>query len=133
MGNEILNIKALEAIFKQYPQVKLVYFFGSRASGKAGPLSDYDFAVFLDEEGAQKRFKTRIEILIKLSEVLKTDEVDLIVLNDAKSPELKFSIIKDGKMIYEKEPYKILLEPKVLNEYFDFMDGLRRYGLTKSI
>lgn len=133
MEDNNLNMKNLESVFKQYPQVKLVYFFGSKATGKAGPLSDYDFAVLLDEEGAQKRFKIRIEILIKLSEVLKTDDIDLIVLNDAKSPELKFSIIKDGKIIYEKEPYKILLEPKILNEYFDFMDGLRRYGLTKSI
>lgn len=133
MEDKNFSLKAVESIFRKYPQVKLVYFFGSKATGKAGPLSDYDFAVLLDEEDAQKRFKIRIEILIKLSEVLKTDEVDLIVLNDAKSPELKFSIIKDGKIIYEKEPYKILLEPKILNEYFDFMDGLRRYGLTKSI
>lgn len=133
MENNNLNLKALESIFKQYPQVKLIYFFGSKASGKAGPLSDFDFAVLLDEEDTQKRFKIRIKILIKLSEVLKTDNIDLIILNDAKNPELKFSIIKDGKVIYEKEPYKILLEPKILNEYFDFIDGLRRCGLTKNI
>lgn len=126
-------MKKLASIFKLLPQVKLVYFFGSRASGKEGPLSDFDFAVLLDEKNAQKRFNTRIEIISKLSEALKTDKVDVVILNDTKSPELKFSIIKDGKIIYEKEPYKILLEPKILNEYFDFMDGLRRYGLTKSI
>ncbi len=128
-----LDEKKLASIFRLLPQVKLVYFFGSRASGKDGPLSDFDFAVLLDEEQPQKRFNTRIEILNKLSEALNTDKIDVIVLNDAKSPELKFSIIKDGKIIYEKEPYKVLLEPKILNEYFDFMDGLRRYGLTKSI
>lgn len=111
-----LDEKKLASIFKLLPQIKLVYFFGSRAANEEGPLSDFDFAVLLDEKDAQKRFNTRIEILNKLSEVLKTDEVDLIVLNDAKSPELKFSIIKNGKIIYEKEPYKILLEPKV-NQY----------------
>lgn len=128
-----LDEKKLAAIFKLVPQIKLVYFFGSRASGKEGFLSDFDFAVLLDEKDAQKRFKIRIEILNKLSEALNTDKIDVIILNDAKSPELKFSIIKDGKIIYEKEPYKVLLEPKILNEYFDFMDGLRRYGLTKNI
>lgn len=128
IGN--LDEKKLASIFELLPQVKLVYLFGSKATGTEGPLSDFDFAVLLDEKDAQKRFNTRIEILNKLSEALNTDKIDVIVLNDAKSPELKFSIIKDGKIIYEKEPYKVLLEPKILNEYFDFMDGLRRYGLT---
>ena len=133
MTSSNLDEKKLSNIFKLFPEIKLVYFFGSRASWKIGPLSDYDFAVLLDEKDAQKRFKTRIEILSKLSEAFSTDKIDVVVLNDAKSPELKFSIIKDGKIIYEKEPYKVLFEPKILNEYFDFMDGLKRFGLTKNI
>lgn len=48
MINSNLSIKSLENIFKLSPQVKLVYFFGSKATGKSGPLSDYDFAIFLD-------------------------------------------------------------------------------------
>lgn len=133
MGNYNLNIKVLEAIFKQYPQVKLVYFFGSKAAGKSGPLSDYDFAVYLDEKDFKKRFDIRLDLLDKFSRLLKTDNIDLSVLNDIQSPELKYSIIKEGKLIYKKEPFNLLLEPRILNEYFDFMDGLKRYGLTKSL
>lgn len=133
MTSIYLDEKKLASIFKLLPRVKLVYLFGSRASGKVGPLSDFDFAILLNEKDAQKRFKIRTDILSKLSEALNTDKIDVVVLNDTKSPELKFSIIKDGKIIYEKEPYKVLLEPKILNEYFDFMDGLKRYGLTKNI
>jgi len=45
MTKEQLN--KLIAIFKGYSEVKLVYLFGSRASGKTGPLSDYDFAIYI--------------------------------------------------------------------------------------
>lgn len=133
MEKNSLDLKALESIFKQYPQVKLVYFFGSKASGKAGPLSDYDFAVYLDEKDFKKRFGIRLNLLDKLSRLLKTDNIDLAVINDIQSPELKYSIIASGKLIYNEEPYKVLVEPGILSEYFDFTDSLRKYGLTKNI
>ena len=67
----------------------------------------------------------------KISRLLGTDKIDVVILDMAESPELKYSIIKEGKLIYEKEPYRVLLEPKILNEYFDFHSILSRYGLTK--
>ncbi|MBI4035667.1 nucleotidyltransferase domain-containing protein [Candidatus Daviesbacteria bacterium] len=133
MTSSNLDEKKLANIFKLLPAVKLVYFFGSKALGKEGPLSDYDFAVYLDEQDAKKRFQTRMELLGKLSISLGTDKIDLSVLNDIERPELKYSIITSGHVIYEREPFKILLEPKILNEYFDFMDGLKRFGLTRNI
>jgi len=53
------------------------------------------------------------------------------MLNLIEGPELKYNIIKEGKLIYEKEPYKVLIEPRILNEYFDFRMSLLRYNLTK--
>ena len=119
-------------IFQLYPQIKLGYLFGSHATGKAGPLSDYDFAVYLQENDAQKRLELRLQLMGVLSKELGTDEVDVLILNDIKSPEIKYSIIKEGILLYEQEPYKVLLVPRILNEYFDFMYGLRKYGLTKA-
>lgn len=113
-------------------QLKLVYLFGSRANGKTGPLSDYDFAVYLDEKDAKKRFDTRLKLIAEISEIFKTDKVDICVLNDIESPELKYNIIKEGKVIFEKEPYKILVEPRIMSEYFDFHTLLLKYNLTKS-
>lgn len=133
MENNNLNIKSLVSIFKQYPQVKLAYFFGSRATGKAVSLSDFDFAVYLDEKDFKKRFDIRLNLLDKFSRQLKTDNIDLVVINDIQSPELKYSIIASGQLIYKEEPYKVLVEPGILSEYFDFIEGLKRYGLTKSI
>ena len=53
------------------------------------------------------------------------------MLDITESPELKFNVIKEGKLIYEVEPYKVIIEPKILNEYFDFHSLLLRYGLTR--
>lgn len=125
------KIEALRNIFKSYPEIKLVYIFGSRANGQAGPLSDYDFAVYFDLEDKIRMSDIRFELLHKLGLELKTDRIDLVILNMTEAPELKYNIIKDGRIIYEVEPYKILFEPRVLNECFDFKMMIERHGLTK--
>ena len=68
----------------------------------------------------------------KISSKLKTDAVDLCVLNDIEGPELKYNIIKDGVLILEREPFKVLIEPKIMTEYIDFHESLLRYNLTKA-
>jgi len=72
-----------------------------------------------------------LSLLSKLSKALKTDNVDLVVLNTTESPELKYNIIKEGKLILKKDPYQLLVEPKILTEYFDFKIWLEKYNLTK--
>jgi len=124
-------IDNLISFFKLYTEIKLVYFFGSRVENNAGPLSDYDFAFYLDELDKKKMFKIKFELQDKISRALGTDKVDVVILNITESPELKYSIIKNGKLIYEKEPYRIMAEPKILNEYFDFHTLLLRHNLTK--
>ncbi len=126
------ELNQLKPIFQSCPKIKLVYFFGSRANGQIGPLSDYDFAVYFDEREPKKMFDLKFDLQNKISRTLKTDNLDLIILNLTKSPELKYEIIKNGRLIYEKEPFKILIEPKILNEYFDFYFMLKKYNLTKA-
>ncbi len=125
-------IQKVKSVFENYPAVKLAYVFGSQVRGKIGPMSDYDFAVYLNEFDKKKIFEIKLELLNKLSQVLATDKVDLVILNTAQSPELKYNIIKEGKLIFEREPFKVLVEPKILNEYFDFYTQLLKYGLTHS-
>lgn len=125
------EVKNLIPIFKKYPEVKLVYLFGSRATGKIGPLSDYDFAIHLDEKDAKRRFKLRLILTGEVTRVLKTDDVDLCILNDLQSPGIRYYIVKDGKVIFEREPYKLLIEPKIFNDFFDFRQTLIKYNLTK--
>ena len=62
---------------------------------------------------------------------LKNDNIDIVILNTAAGSDLKYSIISEGKLLYEKEPYKILVEPNILNEYFDYNSMMKMHKLTK--
>ena len=42
--------------------------------------------------------------------------LDLVILNTTENPELKYSIIRDGILIYEVEPFKTIAEPQILNK-----------------
>ncbi|MBI2591342.1 MAG: nucleotidyltransferase domain-containing protein [Candidatus Brennerbacteria bacterium] len=131
-----IDIKRIKLIFDIFSKIKLVYFFGSSANETAGPISDYDFAVYFDlrpdlEKDREKMFEIKFNLMDQLSRVLNTDKIDVVILNLTESPEFKYEIIKNGKLIYEKEPFQVLVEPKILNEYFDFHYFLKKYNLTK--
>jgi uncharacterized protein len=121
------KIQQFIKIFEKYSAVKLVYIFGSQVTGKTGPLSDYDFAVYLEENDPKVQFLIKTKLLDELSRVLGSDKLDLVVLNTVQGSELKYNIISQGKLIYQQEPYKLSVEPKILNEYFDY-----KYSLIKS-
>lgn len=125
-------IKKLKKIFASCPNVKLAYIFGSQAREDTGPLSDYDFAIYFDGLDKKEMFDVKLELQSKLSRALETDKVDVVVLNLSKKPELKYNIIKQGQLIFDREPYKVLVEPKIMNEYFDFHQMLKRHNLTKA-
>lgn len=125
-------MEKLRSVFRENPAVGLVYFFGSRAEGRDGPLSDYDFAVYFGGRDEKKMFKMKCELAERISRLLKTEEIDVVVLNTAKNSELKYQIVNEGRIIFEREPFKVIVEPRILNEYFDFRAMLRRYGLTRA-
>jgi len=117
--------KSYKKIFRKYP-VQTAYLFGSRARGKAGKLSDYDFAVLLDEKKvSEKQYsKYQLEIISDLLKEIKTDHIDLVILNNSKTPLfLKYNVIKEGKIIYEKnktaESERKNLEFHILRRWLD--------------
>ena len=95
-------------------------------------MSDYDFAVYLHEKDKKKMFDAQLGLIGKVTKVLKTDNVDIVILNTVEMPELKYNIIKDGKLIYEQEPFRVIVEPKILMEYFDFNIQLKKNGLLEA-
>ncbi len=108
-------------VFEKYPEIKLVYLFGSHAEGKAGPMSDYDFAVYFDEKTLpRKRSDIKIKLITDLMGELKTNNIDVVSLNDELDPLLKYEIISKRKILYEEQPYRVKLEPTILSQYFDF-------------
>lgn len=120
----------LNAIFAAEFEVKLAYLFGSRASGDVGPTSDYDFAVYLMPYDPSEVVKIKMKLLAKLTKYLKTDDVDLLILNNSDNPQLNFEVVKSGKIIFEVEPSRLMYEPKAMNDYFDYGISLARHGLT---
>ena len=122
----------LAPLFEAVPEIGFVYLFGSQAKNATGPMSDFDFAVYLDEKDAVKRGNLLFKLSSDISGALNTDAIDIHCLNDLESPELKYNILKDGVIFFERGPFRIFVEPKILNEYFDFVYLLRKYKLTKA-
>lgn len=79
----------LKKYFKQREDVLMAFVFGSHAKKRAGRTSDWDIAVYFKPESpgveweASRDYPQEREILGYLIETLKTDNVDLIVLNRA--------------------------------------------------
>ena len=127
-----ITFAKIREIIGFYPEIKLAYLFGSQIRKERGPLSDYDFAIYLDEADPIKMRDIQFELHAKIAKVLGQDKVDVLVLNLTNSPLLRYNVIKDGKVIVERAPHKLLVEPKILNEYFDFQAELHKHNLTKA-
>ncbi len=120
------TIKKIQEVFVRYPKIKLAYFFGSRNRGGFNENSDYDFAVYIEEKDSVKSFKIRIKLMNELASILKNDNIDIVTLNDIDNPTLKFEIVKEGTLLYQVEPYRLLLIPHILEDYFEFQTTFRK-------
>jgi uncharacterized protein len=94
--------------------------FGSQATGRAGPLSDLDVAVWLDPTlSDSERFRLRLELTGLAASALATNEVDLVVLNDA-PPLLKHRALRSGVRLLDRDPIaRVRLESRAVSEYLD--------------
>lgn len=119
--------KQLAEVFEKQ-KVVLAYLFGSQAKGKTGPLSDVDIAIYFDEKVVlNERFDLRLEVLGELMDLFKTDEVDLVVLNDAPVL-LAHRILKEGILIFSGDDKKRLeYEVKAVLKYLDWKPHLDKY------
>jgi len=77
-------------------------------------------------------FEIKLKLIDQIGHALKSDRIDILILNLTKSPGLKYSVLKEGILIFEKEPFRVIVEPKILNEYLDFNKMLSKYGPTKA-
>jgi predicted nucleotidyltransferase len=112
------RLNLLEPLFSGDDRVIFAYIFGGLASGEQRPLSDIDIAVYLDSYA--DKADAKLEIIGALSEVMKTDEIDLVILNDA-STSLVGRILKKKRIIVDKQPFlRHSFESLALREFFDF-------------
>jgi len=110
----------INEIFSRY-DVIFAYLFGSQLSAEIGRLSDVDIAIYFDEAlTKQERFNRMLKIGGELSSLLKRDDIDIVVLNDA-YPLLAHRVIKQGKVIFSSDEKKrIDFEIRAVMNYLDF-------------
>jgi uncharacterized protein len=99
-------------------QVEFAYLFGGLVKHGVRPLSDVDIAVHLDPN--TNMTEAKLDILGCLMDILRTDEIDLVILNQAPLP-LKMSILRNKEILVDKKPFvRHAYESLIMREYFDF-------------
>lgn len=126
MGREELkSIKFTEDQLKVFEEigVKIVYVFGSQASGYSREMSDIDIGIVLED--FERYRNNSMEPYLKMYDVF-TDifsgfkEVDIVLLQFASSS-LQFNALKEGVAVYCKDKRKELdYREQVFKEYCDF-------------
>ena len=107
-----------EVFLRSHPEVVFAYLFGSLAKGEPMPLSDVDIAIFVND--VVDFAETKLEILGRLTDILQTDEIDLVLLNTANLP-LIHNVMKNHKLIVDKKPFeRHIFESLMMRKYFDF-------------
>lgn len=114
--------------------VRTVYLFGSRAQGIAGPLSDYDFAVLTEKSGHRRGdqlYDALYDIFAPLCpRTCENDVIDIVFLNEM-SLELRFHVIRYGKILFDADPLaRGRFEEQTLEEYCDFHPILNMFDKT---
>lgn len=126
------NLEQLEQklrdFFTKNEYVNLAYLFGSTVRGEANCLSDIDIAVLFDDTLLQNEaFDLQLELMNGLTGLLKTDNVDLVVLND--SPLLlTYNIIRNGIILKSDEPLRVKFETKIMSRYLDERYHIQRHA-----
>ncbi|MCF8080935.1 MAG: nucleotidyltransferase domain-containing protein [Desulfobacterales bacterium] len=106
-----------EGFLRSRKDVLFSYLFGSAASGKTHPMSDLDIAVYLDGEPTAEG---KLDLLGGLIDAVKTDEIDLVVLNTAPLP-LKARIIRSRRVLTDRAPFvRHAFESATMRAYLDF-------------
>jgi hypothetical protein len=107
-----------ETYLRSRPDIIFAYLFGGLARGKPLPLSDVDIAVYLRE--TVDSFEKKLEILGKLTDLLETDEIDLVMLNEAPLT-LRMKVLENKRIIVDNDPFlRHEYESLTMREYFDF-------------
>ena len=120
--------------------VAALYLFGGLAENDVKPLSDLDFGILLSRKLDQgTRLSRHLDLIGLFVDILKTDEIDLVLMNDAPL-KIAYEILKTGKLLYcnneielinfFEETVKYYLDFKFFRDNFDavFLKGIGAHG-----
>jgi len=126
------RIGLLTDLFTKDSNIVFAYLFGGLAGEQRKPFSDVDLAIYV------KNVKELdyLSLFSKISKILRTDEVDLVVLNSA-PVSLAGRSLQTRKVLVDKDPFlRHKYESQTLREFFDFTIRekqilQRRYGIGR--
>lgn len=120
-------VTELNEFFSSEEHIVLAYLFGSTVRGEANCLSDIDIAVLFDTTLTKKEaFDLQLKLIVDLGDHLKTNNVDLVMLND--SPLLlTFNIIRDGITLKSDERGRVHFETRIMSRYYDEQYYIKRH------
>jgi predicted nucleotidyltransferase len=114
--------RALEEVFREYPDVSAVYLFGSIATGTDNPTSDLDLAVIPKNERLRMQ---KLDLLADLANA-GFDEVDLVIL-DQDDFFLSYSAISPNVLIYAEQSFdRGVAYSNAVRRYLDMEPYLRK-------
>ena len=124
----------LSQVLAPREEILEAYLFGSHVRGQARLDSDVDVAVYIDETAADEGdWGYRAQLTTTLMAALDTDDVDVVVLNEA--PILLYHrVLRDGVRLLSRDLRATTHRAgQALSRYFDFlpqldkMDAARRF------
>ncbi|MCB8944627.1 MAG: nucleotidyltransferase domain-containing protein [Ardenticatenaceae bacterium] len=89
----------IEAWCRERP-LRLCVLFGSQATGRSHAQSDVDLAVW---PAKPVPAMTKLQWLVELQKLL-DKEVSLVLVTPDLDPVLGFEIVRDGRLLYERDP-----------------------------
>jgi hypothetical protein len=109
--------------FERHAEIEVAYIFGSMARGTSSALSDIDVAILVDEgliNEDKYRYGYKATIIADLIKLLKTNKVDLVILNEVNTL-LRHRVLYHGKLIHSKnEKKRIQFQTTTIDKYSDF-------------
>lgn len=124
------KMSLLSDFFLRDSNVIFAYLFGGMVKDRPSPLSDVDIAVYVKDI----KKLDYLEMFGRIADILGTDEIDLVILNNAPLS-LAGRILQGRKVLVDKKPFvRHLFESRILREFFDFTIKERvilerRYGI----
>ncbi len=127
-ADTIERIERLAEHLRRDGLVVAAYLFGSFARGNQGPLSDVDLALLLDPAaGREDLGRLTLEYVAEITRRLGTDEVSLVVLNDAPLT-VRHEVVRTGRVLVDNDPQsRLSFEARTEDLYMDFEPMLAAY------
>jgi predicted nucleotidyltransferase len=104
----------IEKIAEEY-SLKLLLLFGSQASGKIHPMSDFDFG-YISKKALD--YKDRAKLSNELSFLVKFSDVETVDLKNS-SPFLLKEIVKNNRVFFEENGAYADFFSATVRAYFD--------------